>query len=58
MPACLNATAWAAEYRTYRGWRVYSQGHQDSALSSLFYTSPLGTTNQDNPEDLQCLKTW
>lgn len=43
---CLNLKHWRAQQAILQPWGVYSQGTQDSVLSSLFSPQNLGTTSR------------
>lgn len=43
---CLDASSWYKNFSQQKPWKKYSQGHQDSVLTSLFDELHLGTTNK------------
>lgn len=40
---CFDAASWARSFKYTQGFRVFSQGYQDSVLASLFHHEHLGT---------------
>jgi hypothetical protein len=47
---CFDAGSWAQAFREQSGFRVFSQGYQDSVLKSLFARRHLGTKNKEYVE--------
>ena len=43
---CFDAASWARSFKQKQGFRVFSQGYQDSVLASLFHHEHLGTNKR------------